>query len=103
MPAVGLPTDLAGSLVRVRRLEKAADTLARRRAAQAAMNRLLAAALAAGWTGRELGSVLGTTARNVYTRAQRGRRLGDRFGLALPAGSHTPMLDGRLHPAGSML
>ena len=36
-------------------------------------------------------------------RAQRGRRLGDRFGLALPAGSHIPMLDGQLHPAGSML
>jgi len=67
------------------------------------MNRLLAAALAAGWTDPELGSVLGTSARNVHTRAERGRRLGDRFGLALPAGSDIPMLDGRLHPAGSML
>jgi hypothetical protein len=103
VPAVVLPTDLVGSLVHVRRLENAADTLAHRRAAEAAMNRLLAAALAAGWTGLELGSVLGTTARNVYMRAQRGRRLGDRFGLALPAGSHTPMRDGRLHPVGSML
>jgi hypothetical protein len=101
--AVALPTELVGSLVRLRRLEKAADTLAHRRAAEAAMNRLLAAALATGWTGPELGSVLGTTARNVHLRAQRGRRLGDRFGLALPAGSHIPMLDGQLHPAGSML
>jgi hypothetical protein len=98
-----LPTDLVGSLVRLRRLEKAADTLAHRRAAEAAMNRLLAAALAAGWTGLEVGSILGTTARNVHMPAQRRRRLGDRFGLALPASSRTPMLDGRLHPAGSML
>jgi hypothetical protein len=101
--AVGLLSDLVGSLLRLRRLEKAADTLAHRRAAEAAMNRLLAVALAAGWTGLELGSILGTTARNVHMRAQRGRRSGDRFGLALPAGSRMPMLDGRLHPAGSML
>jgi hypothetical protein len=98
-----LPTDLVGSLVRLRRLEKAADTLAHRRAAEAAMNRLLAAALAPGWTGLEVDSVLGTTARNVYMRAQRGRRLGDCFGLALPAGGRIPMLDGRLHPAGSTM
>jgi hypothetical protein len=101
--AAVLPTDLVGSLVRLRRLEKAADTLAHRRAAEAAMNRLLAAALAPGWTGREVGPVLGTTARNVYMRAQRGRRLGDCFGLALPADGRIPMLDGRLHPAGSTM
>jgi hypothetical protein len=98
-----MPTDLVGPLTRLRRLEKSADTFAHRRAAEAAMNRLLAAALAIGWTGPELGSVVGTTARNVHARAQRGRRLGDRFGLALPAGSRIPMLDGQLHPAGSTL
>jgi hypothetical protein len=103
MAAVALPTDLFGSIVRLRRLEKTADTLAHRRAAEAAMNRLLAAALAVGWTGPQLGSVLGMRARNVHMRAQRGRRLGDAFGLALPASSRIPMLDGRLHPAGSML
>ena len=50
-----------------------------------------------------LGSVLGTTARNVQLRARRGRRIGDSFALTLPAGSHTPMMDLRLRPAGPML
>ena len=103
MAAIALPTDLLGSLARLRRLEKTADTLAHRRAAEAAMNRLLAAALAAGWTGPELSLALGTRARNVHMRAQRGRRLGDTFGLALPASGRIPMLDGRLHPAGSTM
>ena len=95
MAAVALPTDLLGSLLRRRHSEETADTLAHRRAAEAAMNRLLAAALATGWTGPELGSVLGTTARNVYLRAQRGRWLGGCFGLALPTGRHIPMLGSR--------
>ena len=103
MAVVAMPTDLLGSLTHLRRLEKSADTFAHRRAAKAARNRLLAAAIAVGWTGPELGSVVGTTARNVLMRAQRGRRLGDCFGLAIPAGSHIPMLDGQLHPAGSTL
>jgi len=46
---------------------------------------------------------LGTTARNVHLHSPHGQGLGDCLGLALPAGRHIPMLDGRLHPAGSML
>ena len=49
------PRILSVPLCALRRLEKAADTLAHRRAAESAMNRLLAAALATGWTGPELG------------------------------------------------
>jgi len=40
--------------VRLRRLEKAANALAHWRAAEATINRVLAAALATGWTGPEL-------------------------------------------------
>jgi hypothetical protein len=46
---------------------------------------------------------LGTTARNVHLHAPHGQGLDDCLGLALPAGRHIPMLDGRLHPAGSTL
>jgi len=71
------------------------------RAAEATINRVLAAALATGWTGPELvwsGHDSEKRAPAFPARARAGRLPWSRA----PAGRHIPMLDGRLHPAGSM-